>query len=103
MLTCLKVLDIAIGRTALKLGPRNHFEIVVDGVEQNRTKPFCNEDLCFYEGSDLHDVVDMAVNIKVGGKVGLKWAAWDGKVGGRGCYGGWNRGKVGLRWAAWDV
>lgn len=63
--TCLKVLDIEIGKTALKLGQKKSFAIVVDGVQQNKAKPFCNEDLCFYEGSDLHDVVDMAVGIKV--------------------------------------
>jgi len=63
--TCLTQLEIKIGNTGLKLGPRRHFEIVYDGQLQKPTKPFCNEDLCFYQGSDLHDVVDLASGIKV--------------------------------------
>ena len=63
--TCLTALDIRIGKTRLVVGPRSHFEIIYEGEKQPSKKPFCNRDLCFYEGSDLHDVIDLAVGIKI--------------------------------------
>ena len=64
--TCLSSLTISTRSTVLKLGPKRKFEISnVGGKIANSRKPFCNEDLCFYQGSDLYDVVDLWSGVKL--------------------------------------
>jgi len=63
--TCLQSLIIETPNTILELGPRKQFFIVDQNDRITTRKPFCNDELCFYEASDLHDAVDIFDQVKI--------------------------------------
>ena len=63
--TCLQSLIIQTPSTILELGPRKQFFIVGENDHVTTRKPFCNDELCFYEASDLHDAVDIFDQVKI--------------------------------------
>ena len=63
--TCLSVMTIVSRDTVLQLGPKFRFQITHQNKVVKTGKPFCNDDLCFYDASDLYDVVDLWSGVKI--------------------------------------
>ena len=63
--TCLKTLSISSGATVLSLGPKREYELSEKQEVKDIMKPFCNEDLCFYEVTDMYDAVDLKEGIQL--------------------------------------
>ena len=53
--TCLSILEIRTKNTLLILGPKTKVSLLYKGKKVESKKPYCNEDLCFYQASSLYD------------------------------------------------